>query len=59
MAVPTPHITAKKEEIAKTVLMPGDPKRSAFIAKNYFKHNKRRRVCRLAFCDIPLFLHSV
>lgn len=35
MAVPTPHIAAKKEAIAKTVLMPGDPKRSAFIAKTY------------------------
>lgn len=38
MAVPTAHITAKKEEIAKTVLMPGDPKRSAFIAKNYLEN---------------------
>ena len=38
MAVPTPHITAKKEEIARTVLMPGDPKRSAFIAKNYLEN---------------------
>lgn len=38
MSVPTPHIMAKKEEIAKTVLMPGDPKRSAFIAKNYLEN---------------------
>ena len=38
MSVPTAHITAKKEEIAKTVLMPGDPKRSAFIAKNYLEN---------------------
>ncbi len=38
MAVPTPHIMAKKEEIAKTVLMPGDPKRSAFIAKTYLEN---------------------
>jgi purine-nucleoside phosphorylase len=29
---------AKKEEIAKTVLMPGDPKRSAFIAKTYLEN---------------------
>ena len=35
MAVPTPHISAKKEDIAKTVLMPGDPLRSEFIAKNF------------------------
>ena len=24
----TPHIEAKKEDIAKTVIMPGDPKRA-------------------------------
>ncbi len=35
MSVPTPHITATAEQIAKTVLMPGDPKRAAFIAKTY------------------------
>ena len=37
MAVPTPHITAKVGEIAKTVLMPGDPKRSRFIAENFLE----------------------
>ena len=31
---PTPHINAKPEDFAKTVLMPGDPLRSEFIAKN-------------------------
>lgn len=31
----TPHIEAKKEEIAKIVIMPGDPNRAKFIAKNY------------------------
>ena len=35
MSVPTPHITAKVGEIAKTVLMPGDPKRSRYIAENF------------------------
>lgn len=35
MSVPTPHIAAKKEEIAKTVLMPGDPLRSKFIAETF------------------------
>ena len=35
MAIPTPHISAKKEDIAKTVLMPGDPLRSEFIAKTF------------------------
>ena len=37
MAVPTMHIAAKADEIAKTVLMPGDPLRSEFIAKNYLE----------------------
>lgn len=36
----TPHIEAKKEEIAKTVLMPGDPKRAEYIAKKYLKNAK-------------------
>lgn len=31
----TPHIEAKKEEIAKIVLMPGDPLRAKHIADNY------------------------
>ena len=30
----TPHIEAKKEDIAKIVIMPGDPKRATFIAEN-------------------------
>ncbi len=38
MSVPTPHITAKVGEIAKTVLMPGDPKRSRFIAENFLEN---------------------
>jgi purine-nucleoside phosphorylase len=35
MKVPTPHIEAKKGEIAKTVLMPGDPLRAKFIADTF------------------------
>ncbi len=31
---PTPHINASPDDFAKTVLMPGDPLRSEFIAKN-------------------------
>lgn len=31
----TPHIESKNEDIAKIVLMPGDPKRSKYIADNY------------------------
>lgn len=32
---PTPHINATPADFAETVLMPGDPKRSAFIAKEF------------------------
>ena len=35
MPVPTPHIAAKAGEIAKTVLMPGDPLRAQYIAKEF------------------------
>ena len=35
MPVPTPHITAKEGDFAKTVLMPGDPKRAKFIAETF------------------------
>ena len=31
----TPHINASPEDFAKTVLMPGDPLRSKFIAENF------------------------
>ena len=36
----TPHISAKKDDIAKLVIMPGDPKRAKFIAENYLKEYK-------------------
>lgn len=35
---PTPHNGAKLGEIAKTVLMPGDPLRAKFIAENYLEN---------------------
>ena len=35
MPIPTPHITAKEGDFAKTVLMPGDPLRSKFIAETF------------------------
>jgi len=38
MNIPTPHINAKKEDVAKTVLMPGDPLRAKFIAENYLEN---------------------
>ena len=36
----TPHINAKKEEIAKTVLCPGDPLRAKYIAENFLENVK-------------------
>lgn len=36
--MPTPHNSAKKGDIAKTVLMPGDPLRAKFIAENYLEN---------------------
>jgi len=35
---PTPHINASPEDFAKTVLMPGDPLRSKFIAENFLEN---------------------
>jgi purine-nucleoside phosphorylase len=37
---PTPHNSAKLGEIAKTVLMPGDPLRAKFIAENFLENPK-------------------
>ena len=36
----TPHNEAKKEEIASTVLMPGDPLRAKYIAENFLEDIK-------------------
>ncbi len=36
----TPHILANREDFAKTVLMPGDPLRSKFIAENFLEDAK-------------------
>ncbi|NLL45498.1 MAG: purine-nucleoside phosphorylase [Clostridiales bacterium] len=38
MSIPTAHNTAKKGEMAKTVLMPGDPLRAKFIAETYLEN---------------------
>ena len=37
MSIPTPHNSAKEGDIAKTVLMPGDPLRAKFIAENFLE----------------------
>lgn len=36
----TPHIEAKKEDIANIVLMPGDPLRAKYIAENFMEDYK-------------------
>ena len=36
----TPHNEANKEDIAKTVLMPGDPLRAKYIAETYLEDDK-------------------
>lgn len=35
--IPSPHINAKKEQVAKVVLMPGDPLRAKFIAEKFLE----------------------
>ena len=35
---PTPHINATPDNIAKTVLMPGDPLRAKFVAENFLEN---------------------
>ncbi len=38
LPIPTPHINAPKDGFAKTVLMPGDPKRAKHIVDTYLKN---------------------
>lgn len=40
MMIPTPHISAQKEELAKVFLMPGDPLRSKYIAETFLSDAK-------------------
>ena len=39
--MPTPHIEAQVGDIAKTVLMPGDPLRAKFFAEKYLKEYRQ------------------
>lgn len=45
----TPHIEAKKGDIAKVVLMPGDPLRAKFIAETYLEDVKQFNAVRNMF----------
>lgn len=38
--MPTPHIESKNDDIAKIVIMPGDPKRAEYIAEKYLDNYK-------------------
>ncbi|ERL15076.1 purine nucleoside phosphorylase DeoD-type domain protein, partial [Atopobium sp. BV3Ac4] len=38
MATPTPHNAAHEGQIAKTVLMPGDPLRAKYVADHYLEN---------------------
>ena len=48
----TPHIESKKEEIAETVIMPGDPLRAKYIAENFLKDYKLVNQVRNIFQSI-------
>ena len=45
----TPHNQATKGEIAKTVLMPGDPLRAKFLAETYLENVKQFNTVRNMF----------
>ena len=43
----TPHNAAASGDIAKTVLMPGDPLRAKFIAETYLENPVQFNTCLL------------
>ncbi len=45
----TPHISAEKNEIAKTVLMPGDPLRAQYIAETFLENYRLVNTVRNMF----------
>lgn len=51
----TPHIEAKKGEIAKTVLMPGDPLRAKLIADNFLENARLVNSVRNIFAYTGLY----
>ena len=52
----TPHNTAKVGDIAKTVLMPGDPLRAKFIAENFLENPKKQNLKEAAYrrCNLNI-----
>ena len=51
----TPHNEAKKGEISKTVLMPGDPLRAKYVAEHYLEDYKLVNSVRNAFAYTGLY----
>ena len=51
----TPHNEAKKSEIAKTVLMPGDPLRAKYVAENFLTDIKLVNKVRNVFAYTGLY----
>ena len=41
--MPTPHNEALKEDISKTVIMPGDPMRAKYIAEKYLPKSEEEK----------------
>ncbi|MBM6801056.1 response regulator, partial [Coprobacillus cateniformis] len=50
----TPHNQAQMGDIAKTVLMPGDPLRAKFLAETYLEDVKQFNTVDLILLDINL-----
>ena len=48
--MPTPHNEANIGDIAKTVIMPGDPLRAKYIAENFLEDAKLVNSVRCAYC---------
>lgn len=65
--MPTPHIESKKEDIAKTVIMPGDPLRAKYIAENFLENPRLVNKVRNMFAytgtykgkEVTVFAHGM
>ena len=53
--MPTAHIEAKKEDIAKIVLMPGDPLRAKMIAETYLENYRLVNAVRNIFAYTGIY----
>lgn len=49
MSIPTPHNAAKAGDIAKTILMPGDPLRAKFVAETFLENPRQYNTVRGMF----------